>query len=315
MDSLMEGLNRCINKPAIFKGKKSQPVEETDFQCGAFKGKIHMVICGVDYSCDNVSWAGPPPNGHGPLDTKYAWEFMIELAKQSGAATIKTLFNEQCTLEGVKEAIREVGANCGEGDYFIFYYTGHGDLLYPEDSDQEDKDNAFCLLGENGCTDTKPASNVVRAEIWYRDNDFADDMLDAVGDDVMLLVLADCCHSGTICDFHDDSKWSDRHIRACSISGCQDQEVSSGTGKGGMFTRSITRAIETLMAQTAPGEHFPISEVYNEILHCYKTDPQLCNDQLQHITIDSITSKPSGMIWPLLPARGYKSPVDMNDFD
>lgn len=310
----MKGLHRCINKPDIFKGEKSQEVEDSDDKCDPFTGEIHMVICGVDYSCDHVSWAGVGPNGHGPLDTKYAWQFMIDIANQSGAATVKTLFNEECTLAGVSDAIKEVGAKCEEGDYFVFYYTGHGDLLIPEDSDQEEKDNAFCLLGEDGCADGPKPSNAIRAEIWYRDNDFAADILEAVDDDVMVLVLADCCHSGTICDFHDGSDWSDRHIRACSISGCQDQEVSSGSGKGGMFTRSITRAIETMMNITAPGEHFTISELYNEVLHCYKTDPQLGPNE-QHITIDSITLHPQDMVWPLLPKMGYKSPVDMNDRD
>ena len=32
------------------------------------------------YSCDHQSWAGPPPRGHGPLDTSYAFNMMVDLA-------------------------------------------------------------------------------------------------------------------------------------------------------------------------------------------------------------------------------------------
>merc|ERR1719433_2140188 len=157
-------------------GHTSAHISETDRRVDDSKppvpntGRVHMVISGIDYSCDKQSWAGPPPHGNGPLDTKYAFEMMKDLAWKSGAQYM-TLWNEECTKERICQAIAEVAAKCGPNDTFIFYYTGHGDRLPRRDGSQIDGgfDESLCLVDANGNTDDP--SMQYRNQVWLRDDD------------------------------------------------------------------------------------------------------------------------------------------------
>eukprot|EP00448_Togula_jolla_P039189 CAMPEP_0170623928 /NCGR_PEP_ID=MMETSP0224-20130122/29960_1 /TAXON_ID=285029 /ORGANISM="Togula jolla, Strain CCCM 725" /LENGTH=299 /DNA_ID=CAMNT_0010950415 /DNA_START=71 /DNA_END=970 /DNA_ORIENTATION=+ len=293
--------NACASKH-LFPHEANAEISDAESDAEDPQGEVHMVICGLDYACDRRSWAGPPPNGNGPLDTRYAFDMMIELAQKSGATTIRPLWNEQCTKENIARNIAEVGALCGEEDYFIFYYTGHGDRL-PSQNDDEAEDNCFCTVGPDGATDD--AAMQYRTQVWWRDDDFAKCLLDAVSIEAKILVLADCCHSGSICDFTEDSEWAKRKQRAISISGCEDTETSAGTGKGGMFTRAMTRAIQDLQGSA---ESYMVSNIYNKIQEEYQANKTA--GHTQHITIHGCVTKPKEMVWPLQPTVPYVSPAN-----
>mmetsp|Transcript_33455 Transcript_33455/g.73198 ORF Transcript_33455/g.73198 Transcript_33455/m.73198 type:complete len:304 (-) Transcript_33455:97-1008(-) len=297
--------NTCASKH-LFPHDPNAEISDID-DAEDVEGEIHMVICGLDYACDRRSWAGPPPAGNGPLDTKYAYNMMIELAQKCEAKTIATCWNEQCTKENIAKTISEVGKKCGEEDYFIFYYTGHGDRLpsihQGDEDDDEEEDNCFCTVGPDGATDD-PAMQY-RTQVWWRDDDFAKCLLDAVSSEAKILVLADCCHSGSICDFTEDSEWAKRKQRAISISGCEDTETSAGTGKGGMFTRAMTRAIQDLQAEK---DSYMVSNIYNKIQEEYNANKTA--GHTQHITIHGCVTKPKEMVWPLQPTTPYVSPAN-----
>merc|ERR1719265_182395 len=236
---------------------------------------------------------------------------MIDLAKKSGVATLQTLWNQQCTAQNVQAMIRAVGQRCRSGDTFVFYYTGHGDELPNNDGqamgEEEDMDQCFCLVDANGITDGPQPDLNFRSAVWLRDDDFANTILTYVPDSAQILVLCDCCHSGTICDFTDDSLWAKRRKRAMSISGCQDKQTSAGTGKGGMFTRALTKSIQDMVDSGA--HSYNVSTVYNRTLEHYAQDKQPGHSQ--SISIHGSIIWPANVAWPLQPRGPYVSPANM----
>ncbi|CAJ1331760.1 unnamed protein product [Effrenium voratum] len=117
--------------------QENEPVDEAPGWCDSvpddIPGEVHMLIVGLDYSCDRVSWAGK-----NPLDTKFAVDIMEDLARQCEVTTLEKLWNQQATKENVVAKIQEVASKCGEDDYFVFYYTGHGDQLVSVDDDENE---------------------------------------------------------------------------------------------------------------------------------------------------------------------------------
>merc|ERR1711920_671227 len=147
---------------------------------------------------------------------------------QCGVQNLVAMYDEQCTRENVLAAIEEVGGRCGEDDYFVLYYSGHGTQVEDEDGDEDEgQDEALCLVDEQG---------QISQGTLLVDDDFCEALTDAVDPSARIVVLTDCCHSGTICDF-DKEMWEDRH--AVSIAGCLDGQTSGDIGKGGIYTHSM----------------------------------------------------------------------------
>jgi hypothetical protein len=277
-------------------GKKfdSSPNEEIETaDAGDLEGEVHIIIAGIDYSCDRT-WAG-----QNPLDTRHAFDIYVDLARRCECATIKTLWNEQCTKQGFLDAIEEVGQEVGDNDYFIFYYTGHGDRLVDDDGDEASgRDSALCLLGDDG--NTEP-----RNEVWLRDDDFAEAIMNNVTSEAKIIALMDCCHSGTVMDFG-HPRWAREGFKACSITGCEDSQTSAGTGKGGMFSRALSRAIQEL--QETDDEGYMTSTLYNTVLQKYQEYKM--SGHTQSITIHGVGVFPQELVWPLQPEEQYTSPAN-----
>merc|ERR1712032_434042 len=162
-------------------------------------------------------------------------------------------YDEQCTKENVLAAIEEVGRRCGEDDYFVLYYSGHGTQVDDEDGDEDEgKDEALCLVSPDG---------QISYETLLVDDDFAEHLTDSIDESARIIILTDCCHSGTICDF-DKEQWEDRH--AVSIAGCLDGQTSGDIGKGGIYTHSMLLAIDQL--EDAGEEDYSVGMLYNATL-------------------------------------------------
>lgn len=244
------------------------------------EGQVRMICVWNDYTCT------PPPWSR--LDTKFAGEAMRALAASCNIKDYTELSNTQATAAAVSAAIKQVGSRCHDHDYFVFYYTGHGDRMLDDDADEESGfDNSFCLVDAMGnCNHTT----------YMRDDDFADLITSSVPPKCRVLVLSDSCHSGSICDL---GKWQWAEREAVSITGCQDHQVSAGTGKGGVFTLSMLNVIHEVQDEHTDA---PIGLMYNMIL----THSKVVFQGQQDITLQcSASATPTSMPWPLAPVQHF----------
>jgi hypothetical protein len=249
-----------------------------------------MIVCALDYKGTKH-----------PLTCTTDGNNIAHLA-ETCHAKIKTLYDRQATKSNVCRAIQETGRQCAVGDYLVFFYAGHGCQLPDQDGDEKDgKDDAYCLVDENGG---------LNASSFLRDDDFAQIMTSSVPKGVNVIIISDCCHSGTVADFS-KPEWLGH--RAISMSGCQDKETSGDTGKGGIFTHSLLLGVEKLNkfcsgAQAdnrTQGQPYSVGTLFRASLdsddHIFKSPQHLTMQAVPGLSFDA-------MQWPLLPPRDYQAP-------
>jgi len=244
------------------------------------RSEVHMLICALDYK-----------KTKNPLTCTRDGKNMEAMAKQCGIRDLQVMYDEQCTKSAVKIAIRNLGKRCRENDFFVFYYSGHGTEVKDESGDEKDGlDEAFCFV--------TPTGQVDRSSL-LTDDEFVETLLSAVAEDVNILVLADCCHSGTIVDLR-KSTWAERS--AIAVVGCTDQQTSADIGVGGIFTHSMLMAMEKL----SQDEHYSVGKLYNTAV---KENDRIFKGA-QSITMDcSSLTAPNQKPWPFVPQGPYQSPL------
>lgn len=247
-------------------------------------GQVHMLIVALDYK-----------QTANPLSCSIDGRNMEELAKFCGIQHVVSMYDEQCTKPNVLRAIANMGASCGPDDYFIFYYSGHGTSVEDEDGDEEDGyDEAYCLVNSQG---------KISRSTMLTDDEFAQALVDSTDEEVRIVVLSDCCHSGTMADLDKDI-WEGRE--AISISGCMDNQTSGDIGKGGIFTHSMLLAIDQL--EDAGMRDYSVGLMYNATV---KNDDSVFNSaqEISIQTTDSISA--DEMAWPLVPRAevDYQAPL------
>jgi len=243
---------------------------------------IHVLILALDY----------PGTGNELTCTRDGANIEA-LARASGVQDITKIENNECHKENVISMIQNVGSRCEAGHYFVFNYSGHGANVADNDGDEEDgQDEALCLVTPSGQIDF---------DAFLTDDDFAEVVTSSIGSDVEILILCDCCHSGTIGDFSHQC-WDS--YRAVSMSGCKDSQTSGDTGKGGIFTHSLLKAIESM--QQNGEDNYNVAQIYNTQLD---EDDELFNSE-QDITIawSSDLPGPHDMAWPFIPVGPYSAP-------
>merc|ERR1719221_1312164 len=204
------------------------------------------------------------------------------------------MYDEECTKENVADKIRQIGNECQEGDFFVFYYSGHGTNLKDQSGDEADgQDEAFCFVTPDG---------QINYDSCMSDDDFADVITESFDEGVKLIILTDCCHSGIIADFGKEA-WQGR--KAISIAGCLDNQTSGDIGRGGIFTHSMLLAIGELQDQD--DTDYSVGKLYNETLD---KDDQVFDSE-QKITLKCAPGVlPSQVAWPLVPKGNYTPPFN-----
>lgn len=237
--------------------------------------------------------------GHELSCTKDA-KHVQELCRACGV-TAYTLYDRQCTREGMARGIHDVASQCRPGDTFLFYFSGHGTQVTDVDGDEVDhQDEAFVMVTETGSIFESDGNPCV-----LTDDEFVSIMTNALHPDVTTIILSDCCHSGSIADLH-KPVWNGR--KAISISGCRDSQTSGDIGTGGICTWSMLLAIEALQRERAMnGKTNPYSckRLFRELI---KHDDGVFASK-QDITMDTCKGcNQNDVPWPLIPRSHYSTP-------
>lgn len=254
---------------------RAPPITKSDIQ-------THMIILALDYK-----------QTQNPLTCTMDGKNMRELADACGVTDLEVMFDEQCTKRNVKSVIQRVSQNCYPDDYFVFYYSGHGTSMKDDDGDERDgSDEAFCFVD---------ASGQITWQSCLRDDDFARAIVHNVPEETKIIIMTDCCHSGTIADLRKEL-WQDRQV--ISISGCLDDQTSGDMGRGGIFTHSLLLAIDSLIH--ADESDFSVGKLYNATLQ----EDQNVFDSAQDITLQHTScTSPDQIAWPLVPPSSYQAPL------
>jgi len=213
---------------------------------------------------------------------------MIRIAHRAGVQDISCISDKRGpgspdfpTRHKVLEMMSRVVQRCKPGDWFVWFFAGHGVNVPDVHGDEMTGfDQAFVTPTEHG-------------EITYPgliiDDDFARALDYFVPQGVHILCINDCCHSGTICDI--DSYAYTHEIY--SISAAQDHEEAEDTGEGGALSTALRRAVRKLSARHGRNP-FSIQQVFDQstIYAERLTDEQELN--LQYSGTD-----PDQMAWPM----------------
>merc|ERR1719188_2223387 len=206
---------------------------------------------------------------------------MITLAEKCGVSDVVAIWNDEAQKPKVERAIRDVASRCGPNDYFVFYYSGHGTGVKDFSGDEADsQDEALCFV---------------------KDEELARLVVESTNAGTRVLILTDCCNSGTIADLTNEMcKGRD----AVSIAGCTDEQWSGDMGRGGIFTHSMLLAVDLL--QRSGNSQYSVGLLYNATL---QKDREVFNSQ-QDITIQTLPgAQADQMAWPLVPLADYTSPL------
>eukprot|EP00928_Gymnodinium_smaydae_P070427 TRINITY_DN54266_c0_g1_i1.p2 TRINITY_DN54266_c0_g1~~TRINITY_DN54266_c0_g1_i1.p2 ORF type:complete len:383 (-),score=80.42 TRINITY_DN54266_c0_g1_i1:81-1148(-) len=260
---------------------------------GGFGGpEVRMLICAMDYKRTS-----------NPLTCTVDAGNMLKLAQACRIQDIQVLTDEQrpLTKDMAISAIQQMTSRCNAGDQFVFYYSGHGTQLgdVNEGSGHDDEeDDAYCFQDDMG---------QVNYESCLSDDAFAEVLSSSLPDEVQLLVLSDCCHSDTICDFS-KPLWTGKE--AVSISGCQDNQTSGDTGNGGICTHSMLLAVDVLNQAADQGlvdPTYSVGQLYNCLI---KQKHKVFPDASQLVSIETPDEDNySYMRWPLIPKGPYYAPM------
>jgi metacaspase-1 len=107
-------------------------------------------------------------------------EAMEKLATAQGFEVLAVLRDSQGTRQAVKDQFTQAAKTLKSGDIFLFTYSGHGSFVPDENGDETDKfDETWCLYD----------GMLIDDEVYQMWQEFAPG--------VRVLVLLDCCHSGT----------------------------------------------------------------------------------------------------------------------
>eukprot|EP00927_Polykrikos_kofoidii_P076720 TRINITY_DN7375_c0_g1_i1.p1 TRINITY_DN7375_c0_g1~~TRINITY_DN7375_c0_g1_i1.p1 ORF type:complete len:368 (-),score=64.30 TRINITY_DN7375_c0_g1_i1:145-1200(-) len=245
-------------------------------------GQVRMLICALDYKLtDN------------PLTCTLDGNNIQQLAGACGIQDLTVMYDEECTMLAVSKKLEEICRRCEQDDYFVFYFSGHGINVEDKDDDEEDgQDEAFCFVNKHG---------KINVHTIMTDDQFAKIITSSIHDQVRVLILTDCCHSGTIADLH-RPEWE--NIEALSMAGCLDNQTSGDIGSGGIMTHSMLLAIEKL--QHDEEAEYSTGLLYNNTL----TFDDKIFASAQEITIQTTAATaPDMFAWPLLPRQTYVAPM------
>ncbi|CAE8710560.1 unnamed protein product, partial [Polarella glacialis] len=213
---------------------------------------------------------------------------IFRVAKRAGVEDITVVTDKQGvgspgfpTRRVVLGHIRQVASRCQPGDWFVWFWAGHGVNIPDENGDEESGwDQAFVTPNDKG---------QLTAAALLVDDQFAKALDTYVPDGVRILCICDCCHSGTICDI---DSYLYRH-EIYQISASQDNEEAEDIGIGGVLSTALRRAVRKLSIKYGSQE-FSIQDVFDS---CKKYARRMTD--AQELSFQFSGGDPGKTAWPL----------------
>jgi hypothetical protein len=232
-----------------------------------------------------------------PLNCMVDSQHFAKLAKLTGCTDL-TVSNNGTKIQAMK-AIDKCASRCRAGETFVLFFAGHGQSVADEDGDEADGfDEA--IVFEN------PANGQITGDQILIDDELASFLTDKFDPAVKILIITDCCHSGTIGDL-DKACWEP--FTAISLSACQDYQTSTDTGKGGVLTGLICETLEDLAEASDVEKDLTVGAFFEAMMASEHYAQFSAKQQLSMMTTSE--SAAEDMLWPYLPKKGYS--VDIFD--
>jgi len=186
-------------------------------------GQVRMLVVALNYEGTDA-----------PLTCIIDAKRITEAAQKAGVSDITSLYDNGETKgfpshEEVSQAIMDVGGRCGPGDYFVFYYSGHGG----SQPDEEAPTGLRCTLN------LRTRDGGSEEDMW--DHELASLVSGHLHEETKVLMMCDACHSGGIMDVDSSGVWGKRKVAV--ISGCMENQLSEDSGDGGVMTNALLKVI------------------------------------------------------------------------
>jgi len=188
------------------------------------------------------------------------------------------------TLPNVLKAIKAISERTDPDDFFIFFYAGHGETVAdrPPKDEEDGFDSAFVLPGPRG---------ELEEQYFFIDDDVCKTLEDEFNKEVRIIMICDCCHSGSIGDV-ETFAWKRPII---SISACQDSQESLDMGVGGVLTIAIEMATRDLAIKKGNKE-YSIQTLFQKL----DTYVDKFTDKEQKMNMQHKNCDPKNVPWPLI---------------
>jgi len=232
-------------------------------------------------------------------------QLMVRIAQHAECTDITTVTDAHLSgpdfpvRQYVLDRIKEVGSRCQPGDWFVWFWAGHGVNVPDVDGEELDGlDEAFA------CPDAKGR---LTARSVLVDDDFSKALDTYLPLGVRILCICDCCHSGTICDI---DTYNYRHD-IYQVSASLDDQEAEDTGKGGVLTWALKLSLIRLGFRYYTQE-FSMMKVFK---HCKKHVGLLTAEQ--DVSVQYHGTPPESVAWPLcFPIWKWadKVPDDLQDY-
>ena len=198
-------------------------------------------------------------------------QIMEQVAHDFGIREIRKLWNEEATLQGIREALGELAEGVGSDDLVLVYFSGHGTRVADQGELDETDDNQDEVLVP---FDAVPRNRTVQNVLV--DEDFGQLLADIPSRNV--LVVVDACNSGTatksaaltlkpkVYTYPGYSPATQTRSRKgilqpvdarrgasnfIGIMAAQDDEFANATSKGSILTNAVHEAMHALKARKA----------------------------------------------------------------
>lgn len=154
---------------------------------GPVAGERRAIVIGIDkYNPQNemnARWI----NLDGCVNDANSFRDLLVARYGFKFSSVDTLFNAQATRVSILDHFKQLLDQSRQGDYVVIYYAGHGSQVKNSLSKEADKMDESMVPGDSW----KEAADI-------RDKELAAEFNKFINKGIVLTVIFDCCHSGSI---------------------------------------------------------------------------------------------------------------------